>query len=322
MSKDSPKISNYTNQTWYIISFVLGLSLFAGLLLSTVYYVLSPIQEQAANFDRNKQMLLAARVLDFKGRFQIQDKKEWVPALFDKKTQLLQVAKGKAPMVSHPELEAYAQRFVRPLLTDKQGKVFSFEEKHLDVVEFFEKYQESSPCQQPLLPFFVILDNTPRTQNMSGSEISKDLSAVQALIFPISGFGLWGPIHGYLGIKNDGDTVLGTAWYQQGETPGLGANITNPEWQEQFYGKKIFLEGPSGTTDFATTTLGLEVIKGSVRTTFGNSPKALSAIDGISGATLTCNGVTEAYMQSLACYRQLLIHFSSLNNANKQPNDK
>ncbi|WP_100934826.1 NADH:ubiquinone reductase (Na(+)-transporting) subunit C [Candidatus Chlamydia corallus] len=322
MSKGSSKCSSRINQTWYIISFILGLSLFAGVLLSTVYYVLSPIQEQAATFDRDKQMLLAARVLDFKGRFQIQEKKDWLPAVFNKKTQLLQVATEKVSAVSHSDLELYAERFVRPLLTNTQGKVVSFEEKNLNATEFFEKYQEHPACEQSLLPFYVILENTPRTQNMSGSDIVKDLSVVEALIFPISGFGLWGPIHGYLGIKNDGDTVLGTAWYQQAETPGLGANITNPEWQEQFYGKKVFLQDSSGTTDFATTNLGLEVIKGSVSTTFADSRKALSAIDGISGATLTCNGVTEAYVQSLACYRQLLIHFSNLNHSKKQPNDK
>ncbi|ACZ33407.1 NADH:ubiquinone oxidoreductase, Na(+)-translocating, C subunit [Chlamydia pneumoniae LPCoLN] len=317
MSKGSSKHTVRINQTWYIVSFILGLSLFAGVLLSTIYYVLSPIQEQAATFDRNKQMLLAAHILDFKGRFQIQEKKEWVAATFDKKTQLLEVATKKVSAVSYPELELYAERFVRPLLTDAQGKVFSFEEKNLNPIEFFEKYQKSPPCQQSLLPFYVILENTSRTENMSGADVAKDLSTVQALIFPISGFGLWGPIHGYLGVKNDGDTVLGTAWYQQGETPGLGANITNPEWQEQFYGKKIFLQDSSGTTNFATTDLGLEVIKGSVRTTLGDSPKALSAIDGISGATLTCNGVTEAYVQSLACYRQLLINFSNLTHEKK-----
>ncbi|ANH79161.1 NADH:ubiquinone reductase (Na(+)-transporting) subunit C [Candidatus Chlamydia sanziniae] len=318
MSTGSSKSPSHLNQTWYIITFILGLSLFAGLLLSTVYYLLSPIQEQAATFDRNKQMLLAVHTLDYQGHFQLYDNNAWVPAIYDKETQLLQSYEGRSPVVSSLTLDLYTQRFVRPLLADKHGAIFSFEDKHKNIVEFIKEYQESGFYHQPLLLFYAILENTNRAAMMSASEIAKDPSMIQALVIPISGFGLWGPIYGYLGIKNDGNTVLGTAWYQQGETPGLGANIANPEWQVQFYGKKIFAAATSGVTDFAMAPLGLEVIKGSVLTAFGHSPKALSAIDGISGATLTCNGVTDAYIQSLAPYRQLLISFAKLNNSGKK----
>ena len=82
----SKKLKSYLNQTWYIICFILLLSFLSGILLSTVYYVLSPFQERAAIFDRNKQMLTAAHVIDYSGRFQIQTEGEWKYAVgYDKR---------------------------------------------------------------------------------------------------------------------------------------------------------------------------------------------------------------------------------------------
>ncbi|AUH45649.1 Na(+)-translocating NADH-quinone reductase subunit C [Chlamydia psittaci] len=320
MSSEKPK--RYLNYTWYVTLFIFVLSLFSSVFLSTVYYVLAPFQERAATFDRDQQLLTAAHVLDFSGKFQIYEKGSWKLATYDKKSQLLKVADKSAPVVTSSVLDSYTQGFVRPLLADRQGQMFSFEEKNINVSEFIEKHQNGHFYQQPLLLFYVVLANTEQARVMSAAEVVKNPSVIDAIVIPISGFGLWGPIYGYLAVENNGDTVLGTAWYQQGETPGLGANIANPQWQKQFYGKKIFLQDASGNTDFSTTPLGLEVIKGSVQSAFGTSPKALSSIDGISGATLTCNGVTEAYAQSLAPYRSLLMSFAKLNNRGDQNGSK
>ncbi|EPP35049.1 ubiquinone oxidoreductase, Na(+)-translocating, C subunit [Chlamydia ibidis] len=314
MSSGSQQNRRYLNQTWYIILFILGLSLFSGLLLSTVCYVLSPIQEKAAIFDRNQQMLTAAHVLDFHGKFQIREGDTWEPAIYNKtKNILTKTSANKSPVVTASVLDTYAQHFVRPLLANREGKIFSFEEKRIDPTVFIENTKDFH--RQPLLLFYAILNNTPESAKMSPAEVIQHPKSIQSIVIPISGFGLWGPIYGYLGLENNGDTVLGTAWYQQGETPGLGANITNPSWQKQFFGKKIFLNTTSGNTDFSTSPLGIEVIKGQVQSVLGNSPKAASSVDGISGATLTCNGVTEAYAHSLAPYRSLLIYFANLNSS-------
>lgn len=308
----SEKSRAYLNQTWYVVLFIFLLSLFAGAVLSTTYYLLAPLQETAATFDRNKQMLTAAHLLNEEGRFQIYEDMSWHDAVYDKKTHLLKISQ-KSPVITSSILDMYVQDFVRPLLTNREGKLFSFSEMGINLKEFLEKHQGNF-YQQPLLLFYVVLENTERARQMTDVQIIRDPNVIQSLIIPISGFGLWGPIHGYLGIQNDGNHVLGTTWYQQGETPGLGANISNPLWQKQFYQKEVFLNSAPEPTDFTTAPLGLEVIKGSVATVYGSSPKAHSYIDGISGATLTCNGVTEAYTQSLAPYRQLLLFFSNLNN--------
>jgi Na+-transporting NADH:ubiquinone oxidoreductase subunit C len=127
--------------------------------------------------------------------------------------------------------------------------------------------------------------------------------------------GLWDAIYGYLAIKNDGDTVIGISWYDQKETPGLGANIAEPEWQSQFPNKKIFQESPNGETDFKTAPLGITVVKGKVSEVLGDSTKALSAVDGMAGATLTGNGVTNAYRDVLAAYRPFLLIVHEKNTA-------
>ncbi len=58
-----------------------------------------------------------------------------------------------------------------------------------------------------------------------------------AYALPISGRGFWAPIKGIIGIEADRKTITAIAFYQQNETPGLGAEITKPEFRDQFKGK-------------------------------------------------------------------------------------
>ncbi|AAF39390.1 NADH:ubiquinone reductase (Na(+)-transporting) subunit C [Chlamydia muridarum str. Nigg] len=308
------KSRHYLNQPWYIILFIFVLSLVAGTLLSSVSYVLSPIQKQAAEFDRNQQMLMAAQIISYDNKFQIYAEGDWQPAVYNTKKQILEKSSSTPPQVTVATLCSYFQNFVRVLLTDSQGNLSSFEDHNLNLEEFLS-HPTSSVQDHSLHVIYAILANDESSKKLSSSQVAKNPVSIESIILPIKGFGLWGPIYGFLALEKDGNTVLGTCWYQHGETPGLGANITNPQWQQNFRGKKVFLASSSGETDFAKTTLGLEVIKGSVSALLGDSPKANSAVDGISGATLTCNGVTEAFANSLAPYRPLLTFFANLNSS-------
>ena len=129
---------------------------------------------------------------------------------------------------------------------------------------------------------------------------------INGYVIPINGYGLWDAIYGFIGIEADGNTVLGATWYNQAETAGLGANIALAWWQKQFQNKHIFQPSSTGQTDRKTAYLGITVVKGKVSEVLGNSPKAISAVDGISGATLTGAGVTAAYATSLNPYRPFL----------------
>jgi len=103
--------------------------------------------------------------------------------------------------------------------------------------------------------------------------------ALEMLVLPIEGKGLWSTLYGFLALDADLTTVRGITFYQHGETPGLGGEVDNPKWKARWIGRKAFGEG--GQPD-------LSVIKGRA----GSSEEDPHHVDGLSGATLTSNGVT------------------------------
>ncbi len=197
------------------------------------------------------------------------------------------------------------------MVTDNRGAIFTLAEKNIDLAKYLETNKKSGFAHLPYKLFYVLLPNEKDVGSSKESELASDLakdpSKTYAVVIPVSGFGLWGPIYGYIALSPNGDEVIGTTWYEHAETPGLGANIAEPWWQGQFYGKDIFQQSPSGKTDFKTANLGIVVVKGSVQNVYGTSARAKSAVDGISGATLTGDGVTAAYRNSLSPYRELLL---------------
>lgn len=104
---------------------------------------------------------------------------------------------------------------------------------------------------------------------------------VVKIILPVSGYGLWSTMFGFLALEADGNTVADITFYSHGETPGLGDFIAKPAWRELWRGKRAFDE--SGD-------LKLQVVKGRVS---ADDPLADYHVDGVSGATLTGNGVTK-----------------------------
>ncbi|MEW7864750.1 Na(+)-translocating NADH-quinone reductase subunit C [Aeromonas diversa] len=103
---------------------------------------------------------------------------------------------------------------------------------------------------------------------------------VESVILPIYGQGLWSTMYAFLAVAPDGQTIKGITYYDQGETPGLGGEIENPAWRELFVGKKLF---------DADGKPALRVIK-------GHAPEGSEhEIDGLSGATLTSNGVQHTF---------------------------
>ena len=182
-------------------------------------------------------------------------------------------------------LEIYQKRLV-PLLVDSQGELTTFEKAGINMEDYISENSRSGYYYKPYKLIYEILPN--------GAKSEKDAKP-EGFVIPVNGFGLWDAIYGYLAIKPDGDTVIGISWYDQKETPGLGGNIAESYWQDLFPGKLLFQESPDGNTNFKSAPLGITVVKGKVAEVLGDSPKAKSAVDGMTGATLTGNGVTDAY---------------------------
>ncbi|HFD12321.1 MAG TPA: Na(+)-translocating NADH-quinone reductase subunit C [Crenotrichaceae bacterium] len=103
---------------------------------------------------------------------------------------------------------------------------------------------------------------------------------LDALILPVSGYGLWSTMYGFLALEADGETVRGINFYDQAETPGLGGEVVNPKWRAIWKGKKIFNKQ-------GEPVLGL--IKGNVDP---SKPGSEYQVDGLAGATLTSQGVS------------------------------
>ncbi len=59
------------------------------------------------------------------------------------------------------------------------------------------------------------------------------------------------------------------------------------------------MQSPDGKTDYKAAPIGIIVVKGKVSEVLGDTPKSKSAVDGMAGATLTGNGVTDAYRDVL-----------------------
>jgi Na+-transporting NADH:ubiquinone oxidoreductase subunit C len=102
---------------------------------------------------------------------------------------------------------------------------------------------------------------------------------LKQLILPVHGKGLWSTMYGFISLAADFSSVNGFAFYEHGETPGLGAEIDNPDWKAQWSGKKIYDE---------TGSIRIEVLKGAVDEDTAN---AVYQVDGLAGATLTARGV-------------------------------
>ena len=112
-------------------------------------------------------------------------------------------------------------------------------------------------------------------------------------IFPMYGAGLWGPIWGFVSLNEDMDTIYGAFFDHEGETPGLGAEISTGEFQKEFKGKKLFDD--SG-----------KLVSITVKKTGQNAP-ADHSVDGVSGGTITSKGLEDMLLADFTSYKEFLL---------------
>ena len=113
-------------------------------------------------------------------------------------------------------------------------------------------------------------------------------------IIPLYGAGLWDAIWGYIALDEDKNTVVGANFDHKGETPGLGAEITTDWFQAQFRGKTLFKDLGAGFT--ADNFVSVKAVKGGAKA--GN----MHEVDGISGGTITSDGVSDMLQERLNRY--------------------
>ena len=110
-------------------------------------------------------------------------------------------------------------------------------------------------------------------------------------VAPIRGKGLWDAIWGYVAMDQD-MVVQGAYFDHKGETPGLGANIKQRFFMDDFSGEHLM----SDAGDFK----GITVAKGNNDPK--NDDKTDYEVDAIAGATITGDGVSAMIKKDLSLY--------------------
>ena len=170
-------------------------------------------------------------------------------------------------------------KFIEPRLVDLQTGDFVQASK-----EDVEKFDPKSAVKSTALSQVIPPDADKAGIKVRAKEarvylVKDDQGNVSQVVLPMYGRGLWSTMYGFVSVAPDANTIKGITYYDQGETAGLGGEIANPRWQAQFVDKKLFDE--QGQMKF-------KIYK-------GTSTDKEHGVDGLSGATLTSNGVQGSF---------------------------
>lgn len=145
---------------------------------------------------------------------------------------------------------------------------------------YFEKYVTESEVE--------MANGTPRKLYT----LKKD-DKIVSYAFPAAGKGLWSTVHSYVGLQSDLATIRGITFFDHGETPGLGGECSKPWFQENFRGKVLWQDGEA---------VKLTVAKGNA------DPETLYNVDGMSGATITGNGIQKFVNKTFQEYNEAVFN--------------
>lgn len=163
---------------------------------------------------------------------------------------------------------------VESFLVDHEGNVIAG--SSAEGVDLEEELENPDPAAWRL-PVFVVTEG----------------GAASVYAVPVFGKGLWSTLYGYLALQDDLNTVRGMTFYKHGETAGLGAEIEQAWFQNNFVGKRIF-DG--------NELRSVRVVKGKVEDVLSSASDHTYAVDGISGASMTGRGVTDLLLDKLTIY--------------------
>jgi Na+-transporting NADH:ubiquinone oxidoreductase subunit C len=113
-----------------------------------------------------------------------------------------------------------------------------------------------------------------------------DVDGAKKYVIPVVGSGLWGPIWGYIAVNEDKTSIFGAQFDHKTETPGLGAEIKQPFFYNQYSSEVISVDGVYKKIKVVKDASGSEMHK----------------VDGITGGTITSKGVEEMVDRTLQVY--------------------
>jgi len=224
----------------------LVLCVVCSILVSGAAVLLKPTQDANRILDRNRNILSAA-------------------GLYDPERH------------SNRDVESLFARFTPRIVDLQQGPFLDPQEVEalgIDITTYDQRRAAGDPRYSRALSDAEDIANIKRQVLYPMVYIVGSGEQPEQIVIPVSGYGLWGILYGFLALKSDGNTVTGIGFYEHKETPGLGGEVSNPAWRTQWTGKRIY--GASGDVVFRVTRGG------------GGGE---SAVSGLAGATLTSRGV-------------------------------
>ena len=138
-------------------------------------------------------------------------------------------------------------------------------------------------------------------QNQSFPIFISEKNDKKSYIIPVRGTGLWGPIWGFIALEDDLNTILGAVFDHKAETPGLGANIKQRFFMDDFIGESLL--------DANGNFRGVTVSKTNLDPK--NEDKYDNEVDAIAGSTITGDGVTAMIRSDLSLYQE---YFNNINS--------
>ena len=171
--------------------------------------------------------------------------------------------------------ELYKKYITESLVVNSKGDV----KEGVNAFEVEMQLENKKKSEEKNLPIFIC-------NNEQGQKY---------YIVPVRGKGLWGPIWGYVSFKEDLNTIVGAQFGHKGETPGLGAEINTPKFQDEFVNKTILNDDGS--------FVSVMVVKG------GAPDSDIHGVDAISGGTITSKGL-EAMLRD--CIKEYTVYFSKI----------
>lgn len=222
------------------------LSVVCSIALAAAVTLLKPIQTENRELEKQRKILAAASILE----------------------------EGKGSKAEVNKLFAGLERYIVTIDTGDFRKV--------ELSDSFDMRKATKDAARSIkLTSEQDIANIKRRANEADVYVVRNPDGkLDKLVLPVSGYGLWSTMYGYLVVNSDGNTIGGITFTEQGETPGLGGEVDNPKWKALWSGKKIY---------DADQKAAIHLIKGSVDP---SRPEAVHQVDGLSGATLTSNGVT------------------------------
>ncbi|MBV7269799.1 Na(+)-translocating NADH-quinone reductase subunit C [Winogradskyella luteola] len=255
-------MENRTDKNSYTIIFAIAMVLVVGSLLAFLASSLKPRISENQRLEKQQNILYAMGIND------------------NDETSAVFISTDKAPEAFNANVD---DQIV--ITIDANGKVLKKQTRD----EYFEETKQE--------PYLIDVKKQQASAKNGGERklplfVGKNKEGKTVYVAPIYGKGLWDAIWGYVAM-DENMVVQGAYFDHKGETPGLGANIKQRYFMDDFYGEHLLTENGAFK--------GITVAKGNADPK--NKDKTDNEVDAIAGATITGDGVSAMIKSDLKLYK-------------------